>query len=244
PDHWPTVGPRTSPLSRSPRLPITPAHSILSYLLGVAATEARLACFTTGLDSALGVLHADQKSPRDSMALDILEAIRPDIDAPLLGLLRTSVFRQDDFMEGRRGQCRIVPPLTDRLAATAPHWAELLAPVVEGVARALADAPRSGIDRLPTRLTQANRSAGRDEQRRRPPRPTPTLAPSSRQQICRGCGMEIAVGRRWCDRCRPSVKLQAGRDGLAAARALRARLHEDGLDPATSPASRAKQKEA
>ena len=239
PEHWRTVGPRTSPLSGSPRLAITPAHAILGYLLGIAAAEARLACLAAGLDSSLGVLHADQKS-RDSMALDVLEAVRPEVEAHLLELLRSSVFKRGQFIEGRRGQCRILPPLTDLLADTAPLWASLLAPVVERVAQAFADSPQSRMGRLPTRLTQANRSAGRDEHRRKPRRLTSTHTPHSTAPICRGCGAEVGVGRGWCDSCRPEVKLQAGLDGLAAGRAKRAELRLRGQDPAVSAAARAK----
>jgi len=244
PDGWQVAGPRTSPLSGSPRRAVTPVHAALGYLYGAAEGEATLACLAMGLDPGLPVLHAPMRA-RNSLALDCLEVIRPDIDAWVLEVLRTSVFRFTDFAELRDGGCRVLPPLSHRLAETGPQWAKLLAPVVERVAQALADTPESRISRLPTRLTHANRSGGREEQRRRkPPRLTSTGPQPSPLQICRGCGTHVGVGRRWCEDCWPDVKLQAARDGLVAARSLRAKLHLDGLDPATSPASRAKQSEA
>ncbi len=244
PDGWQVAGPRTSPLTGSPRRPVTPVHAMLGYLYGVAEGEATLACLAMGLDPGLPVLHAPMRA-RNSLALDCLEGgIRADIDTWVLELVRSSVFRFADFAELRDGGCRILPPLSHRLAETAPHWAQLLAPVVERVAQMLADSPKSGVGPFPTRLTQANRSAGRDRQRRRLQKSRSASVPRSPGSICRGCGMHISQGRRWCDDCRPEVKLQAGRDGLAAARSLRARLHRDGLDPATSPASRVKQRDA
>ncbi|MBA3687630.1 MAG: CRISPR-associated endonuclease Cas1 [Chloroflexi bacterium] len=167
PEHWRTVGRRRSPLTGNARLAATPAHALLNYLYAILEAEARLACLAAGLDPGLGVLHADQKS-RDSLTLNVMEAIRPDVDAYILELLRRSVFRADDFYETRQGVCRVLPPLTHRLAETAPHWARLLAPIVERVAQAFADGPGSRVGQLPTMLTQANRSAGRDPFRTRP----------------------------------------------------------------------------
>jgi hypothetical protein len=219
---------RASPLTSNPRLAANPPNAILNYLYAVLEAEARLACLAVGLDPGLGVLHADQKS-RDSLALDVMEAVRPEVDVYVLELLSTSVFRADDFHETRQGVCRLLPPLSHRLAETAPHWARLLAPVVERVAQGFADSPMSGINRLPTRLTQANRSGGRYGMRQKPKKVHPEISPTELRRVCHGCGVEIGVGRRWCDGCRPEVKLQAGRDGLAAARELGAKLHQRGL---------------
>lgn len=216
PEHWQTVGGRTSPLTANPRLAANPANAMLNYLYAVLEAEARLACLATGLDPGLGVLHADQKS-RDSLALDVMEAVRPEVDAYVLALLRSSVFLADDFHESRQGVVRILPPLSHRLAETAPHWAKLLAPVVERVARAFADGPGSRVDRLPTHLTQANRSAGRDRLRRQPQRVKNTHRGMARS-LCRACGVETHAGQGWCDSCRPEVKLRAGLDGLATGR--------------------------
>lgn len=239
PDLWRSVGPRTSPLTGSPRLAATPAHAIFNYLYAILEAEARLGCLAVGLDPGLGVLHADQRG-RDSLALDVLEAVRPEVDAYVFELLRRSVFRADDFLETRQGVSRILPPLTYDLADTTPQWAKLLAPVVERVANAFADSPGSRVARLPSRLTQANRSAGRDHMRRRP---RPVAKDKQRKldrSICRGCGVGVTTDQAWCDSCRPDVKLKAAIAGLARARALRARLRVRGHDPATSDAARAK----
>lgn len=243
PDGWQVVGPRTSPLTGSPRRAITPVHAALGYLYGVAEGEAVLALRVAGLDPSEPALHAPMRA-RNSLALDCLEAIRGDIDAGVHHLVQTSVFRFDDFAQLRDGNVRVVPPLSHNLAETAPMWRRLLGPMVEAVAAKVAQSPGIRIDRLPTHLTEANRSAGRSSQRRKPSRQAPTPRSLSAATICRGCGTEIAADLRWCDSCRPEAKLQAGRDGLAAARTPRAKLHQDGLDPATSPESRAKQRDA
>ena len=50
--------------------------------------EARIALLAIGLDPGIGVLHADLEA-RDSLTLDLMEAVRPRVDAHVLGLLRT-----------------------------------------------------------------------------------------------------------------------------------------------------------
>jgi CRISPR-associated endonuclease Cas1 len=239
PSHWLTVGPRSSPITGSPRLAVTPIHSLLNLLFSVAEAESRLACLACGLDSGVPVLHSLARA-RDSLALDALEVVRPLVESWVLDLLESSVFSAGDFHEDRRGSVRVLAPLSHRLAETGPLWAARLGPVVEGITAALADAADMRIGRLPTRLTQANRSAGRDELRRQPRRAEGNRLPRLARTICRGCGAELRAGHSWCDACRPDVKLQAGLDGLAAGRALRAELRLRSRDPAASDTAKAK----
>src|SRR5205807_1993962 len=63
-----------------------PVAAMLNYAYTLGASEARTACISHGLNPVLGYCHAD-KLGRDSLALDILETIRPVIDAYILGLL-------------------------------------------------------------------------------------------------------------------------------------------------------------
>src|SRR5262249_50804681 len=119
PDHWKVFGSRQSALARvsSPRRATNPANAWLNYLYALGEAEARLALLAVGLDPGLGFLHVDQRA-RDSAALDVLEAIRPDIDAYVLRLIRRRTWSRRDFAELRDGTCRILPPLTHELAET------------------------------------------------------------------------------------------------------------------------------
>ena len=96
-----------------------------------------MALSAMGLDPGLGVLHTDQQA-RASMALDLMEAIRPEVDAWVLGFLKTGTLRSSDFHETRQGNCRILAPLTHVLAGTLSIWRRLVAPAAEDVARAFA----------------------------------------------------------------------------------------------------------
>jgi CRISPR-associated endonuclease Cas1 len=225
PQHWRSFGTRASPLTGNPRLAANPANAILNYLYAILEAETRLACLGAGLDPGLGVLHADQRN-RDSMALDLMEGVRPEVDAAILDLLESRVFRAADFFETRQGVCRVLAPLSHELARTIPNWSRALAPFVEEIARAIAGGPDSRVDRLPTRLTQANRSSGRDRVRRGAPSARPQESTLSRG-TCLACGSPALPRRRYCPACRPDIDaFQAtGSEELARARS-------DGRDPA------------
>jgi len=205
PEHWQRFGQRGSPLTAAPRSAVNPANAILNYLYAILEAEARIALLTVGLDPGLGIVHADVRG-RDSLALDLIEAVRPAVDSYLLELLDSRVLRAADFYETRRGICRLLAPLTHELAGTAPVWGELLAPVAERIAAMLAEAPGARIDRLATPLTSANRHAGRDGMRRRPQRESiPREAKPARR--CHRCGGELPrPGRVYCDACLPHFR--------------------------------------
>src|SRR5205823_196578 len=89
PSHWLAFGLRKSTITRSPRQATNPPNAILNYLYAILEAECRVACLRVGLDPGMGVVHADTPY-RDSLALDVMEAVRPDIDEFVLRLLRTS----------------------------------------------------------------------------------------------------------------------------------------------------------
>jgi CRISPR-associated endonuclease Cas1 len=130
PEHWPPFGRRASLVTGSSRKATNPCNAILNYLYAIAEAEARIAALAVGCDPGLGVMHADQKS-RDSLACDLMEPVRPRVDRWVLRLLAERTFRKSDFFETREGVCRIMPPLTQLLAETAPRWRAAVAVVRE-----------------------------------------------------------------------------------------------------------------
>jgi CRISPR-associated endonuclease Cas1 len=194
PQNWTRFGRRTSPLTSSPRSAVTAGNSLLNLSYSLAESEAICACMGVGLDPGLGVVHSDTRG-RASLALDVLEAVRPEVDAYVLDLLVARVFRASDFFETRQGVCRVLPPLTHELAEMSTTWAKLLAPIAERVAAMLAEASGSRIDRVPTRLTSANRRNAhprRLHRSRGPSLPVP----------CKLCGQPTPrADRAYCDIC-------------------------------------------
>ena len=228
PKHWLTFGQRHSPLTSSARLAANPPNAILNYLYSLLEAEATLACQAVGLDPGLGIFHRDRRS-RASLALDVMEACRPAVDAYLLALLHQRTLRKGDFVETRRGVCRVLPRLARELAGTAPAWRRHVAPVAERVACILAEA--SGHETPPTRLTGTARSQAWEGRRRRPTRGS--QGGLSLPATCRGCGGELPDRRRrYCDACRRDQAVEAGKAARPAAAAVLAQLRREGRDPA------------
>jgi CRISPR-associated protein Cas1 len=197
PDHWRIFGARVSPLTGSPRVAINPANAVLNYLYCVLESESRLAAASLGLDVGLGVLHVDAAA-RDSLASDLMEPIRPEIDAFVLDWIIRDTLRREWFSEQRDGNCRLMSALAIRLAETATTWGRAVGPFAEWLAQTLWTAIRKPTDRnrnLPTRLTQRRRTEGRGKEffLNFEPAPQPS-------KICAGCGASTHRGR-YCPRC-------------------------------------------
>ena len=153
PDHWRAFGARVSPLTGSPRLAANPVNAILNYLYAILEAEARLAAATLGLDPGIGVLHVDTPS-RDSLACDLMEPIRPEVDKFVLDWLKSVPLSRSNFFEERDGNCRLMAQFAERLSQTAPTWARLVAPVAEWFAQELFRSSKPRSPKLPARLTQ------------------------------------------------------------------------------------------
>ena len=130
PPHWRRFGQRISPLTSSPRNAANPANAFLNYLYAILEAETRIALLTVGLDPSIGLMHADQPN-RDSLALDVMEAVRPSVDMWLHHFLAKNTFSKLDFFERRYGTVRLSSRITSQLATTAPLWAAEAAPVAE-----------------------------------------------------------------------------------------------------------------
>jgi CRISPR-associated endonuclease Cas1 len=198
PNHWRFAGSRQSPLTGGPRLAVTPVHAILNYCFALLQAETRLCVSALGLDPGLGVgLHADT-ADRDSLALDVLEPIRPEIETWLFDWIRREPFRRSDFFETGTGNCRLMSDLCRKLSATAPVWRKLVAPWAEYVAQSLwtASKPRHQSDLIrPTRLTQQRRTEAKGGVW------TPRITVPKSEHLCPGCGKTIRIESATCVRC-------------------------------------------
>ena len=77
PDHWRTFVKRASRFGGSgSHNAANPINAILNYLYALLEAEAVIASQTVGLDPGVGILHVD-KQARDSLALDLMEPVRP-----------------------------------------------------------------------------------------------------------------------------------------------------------------------
>jgi CRISPR-associated endonuclease Cas1 len=197
PEHWHTIGSRQSPLSGGPRLAITPFHCVLNYCFALLEAETRLALTAVGLDPGLGFgLHTDTVN-RDSLALDVLEPVRPDVESWLVQWIMREPFRRADFFETATGNCRLKSDICAQLAETAPTWGKLIAPWAEYVARPLwtSTSPSKSERRLSTPLTQQHRRTAK-----RRPAFVEVQTPKP-ERLCRGCGKAVQGTSINCAEC-------------------------------------------
>jgi len=198
PDHWRTFGTRESPLTASPRLAVNPPNAMLNYLYALLESEARLAVAALGLDPGLGVMHFDSPS-RDSLASDLMEPIRPRVDAYVLDWITRGPLRREWFFEQRDGNCRLMSSFAIQLSESAPTWGRAVAPLAEQISRIFSSSiPKRSKRIFPsTRLTQNSRREGRGISANLsievPPRPA---------SVCRNCGASTR-GAQYCRACSP-----------------------------------------
>jgi CRISPR-associated endonuclease Cas1 len=195
PDHWCSFGARVSPLTGSPRLAVNPPNAILNYLYSVLESEARLAAAALGLDPGLGVLHVDTPA-RDSLACDLMEPVRPQVDAYLLDWITRQYLRREWFFEQSDGNCRLMGSFAIRLSELAPVWRRSVAPVAEWVARAFWSTIRKPDTPFATRLTQNNKREAKGA-----PTQEPLIRVPSQQNVCAGCGKPIRRSSTHCPEC-------------------------------------------
>jgi CRISPR-associated endonuclease Cas1 len=250
PQHWLQVGTRRSSISPGPVKATSPAHAILNYLYAILEAEAVRALRAVGCDPALGVLHVDTPT-RPSLACDLMEPLRPVVDAFVHRLLRERVFLKSDFFERRNGNCRLLPSLTEPLSATAPEWGERLAPWVEEVASMLRTAAAPFVPEqesdvpLPAWVSRLTRSPltgqNRSHRRFRPTMATrvPDLATMHLPNRCRSCGVGMGMRERtFCDDCLAAHRRESGARGVAVIQAVASSRRE--LPPLRSPETRRK----
>jgi CRISPR-associated endonuclease Cas1 len=237
PEHWTLAGPRRSVLANgtSPRKAADPVNALLNYGYALGESVTRHACQIVGLDPALGVLHTD-KSHRDSMALDLLETLRPTIDTAVVQLLAERHFRRLDFTETPDGQCRLTETTTHHLATALPAWTRAVAPIVEATAHQLAEAATGHVTAR-TPLTRAKHIAANAPARR-----SAQAAPQQRKQpaTCRDCGAALAESRgKLCPTCWVPERLRLATERAAKGRDSRTRVREaTGRDPTQSERAR------
>jgi len=216
PQHWRTFGTRISVLTGSPRLATNPPNAMLNYLYAMLEAETRLAAATLGLDPGIGVMHVDVPY-RDSLALDLMEIVRPDVDAFVLDWIKRGPLPRNYFFEQRDGNCRLMASFASILSESAPKWAHLVAPITEWFAREIISSKSlRKSDVLPARLTQRNKRAAKGQD----PLPAPVIT-SKPKRICRNCGKELIGDSVRCKACSTNFMTDqrnaAGRLGRIAA---------------------------
>jgi len=248
PPHWSRYEGRRSVLASaaSNRKAERPVNAMLNYLYSLVEAEAILACQAVGLAPGLGIAHADAKG-RQSLALDLMEPLRPEVDAFVLDMVERRTFRKAEFTETSDGHVRLLAPLTHELAETMPQWARSLGPIAEHVAHVFGEA-MAGTYSAATPLTscrlrdaQAIVKARKIEASRRAAAGRVLQRPAAESTAlplwtCPDCGGAVTNPRHVrCDACIAADPAQApeirGRRGAAIAARKRALSEWDKANP-------------
>jgi hypothetical protein len=176
-------------------LATNPVNAILNYLYALLEAETRLATATLGLDPGISVMHVDVPY-RDSLALDLMEVVRPDVDAFVLDWIKRGPLPRNHFFEQRDGNCRLMAGFASTMSQTASKWAHLVAPVAEWFTREISTSKTERHYVVPARLTQRNKRAAKG--RETLPKAKATVKP---KQICNECGKEVIGDSIRCKSC-------------------------------------------
>jgi CRISPR-associated protein Cas1 len=238
PERWSTVGERHSILSSKPRLAITPGHSVVNFLYHLATAEASLALLALGLDPGLGWAHRDAPY-RDSAALDLVEAVRPEIDEYVFHLLAQRTFSRREFIELPTGQVRIAPPLAKLLAeATCGRWESAVVGHATEVARTLARSAGPNV-RAPKAVTRGAGGKGRGALSRGSSRSSSRV--KTMPSACRSCGVVLDTSdRAYCPDCVPAFEAERTATLVRAAKENLSAMRASPHDPAQSEEARRK----
>jgi CRISPR-associated endonuclease Cas1 len=141
-DAWTGWHGRSSALggARSPRHAVGPVNALLNYGYRLAEAETLLAVQAVGLDPTLGFNHTDEAG-RNSLVLDLLEGMRPNVEHAVLQLLADRPFSKRDFAELPTGEVRLLAPVSHELAELLfPQLGREAAVLVEQLTRASPEA--------------------------------------------------------------------------------------------------------
>jgi hypothetical protein len=190
----------------------------------IAEIEATIDVSAVGLDHAFGLSHADQPG-RSAFVLDVVEGLRPTAEDLVLELVGDRPFLKRDFTEAVTGELRVAPPFSHEFVELlTPRLATAAGPLVEEVARMIAEASPASV-RVGTPVTRAaRRTAGKAAWAGREARaPIAAATRTTRRKAerrCEGCGIALRHHQRsWCASCWPSRRAEAGRMGAVRARA-------------------------
>ena len=93
-----------------------PVNAILNYAYTVASAQLQIQAMAEGYDPSIGLLH-ETLPGRSAFILDMIEPVRPVIDAKILFMLKYHTLDPTDFIIRKDGVCRLSPQLARAVAA-------------------------------------------------------------------------------------------------------------------------------
>lgn len=135
PDSWHEIGPRKMGWRKRSQTARHPVNAMLNYGYAILASQVRSQAIATGLDPSVGIMHGTSQN-RVPLVYDIMEPLRPAVDARVLDFVLANTFTPADFTINQHGGCRINPQLARTLVTTL-HSAFNAAPTISKFVRLL-----------------------------------------------------------------------------------------------------------
>lgn len=88
--------------TRNRRPPRDKVNAMLSFLYSMLMNDVKSALETVGLDPYVGFMHTDRPG-RPSLALDLMEELRPLVDRTVLRMINLRIVNSKDFLESEDG---------------------------------------------------------------------------------------------------------------------------------------------
>lgn len=92
-----------------------PVNAILNYAYAVKVAQMQIQAIADGYDPSLGIMHNGRRG-KPALILDLIEPLRPVVDAVILKLVRDRRFSSADFVIRSDGVCRLSPQLARTVA--------------------------------------------------------------------------------------------------------------------------------
>lgn len=129
PEAWRTIGQRqsfTTGKKGKNRDASHPINAMLNYAYAVLEGQVRLDVLAHGYDPRGGFLHSGYRES-DALVLDLMEPLRPEVDAAVLGFARATVFNGADFVLRSDGVVRLGLQLSRAFVARLDHAQPMMA---------------------------------------------------------------------------------------------------------------------
>jgi CRISPR-associated protein Cas1 len=134
---------------RTRRPPLDPVNAILSLCYTLLHFEIVREIEVIGLDPVIGFYHEFDYG-RESLACDIVEIFRADVDRFVWNLFRTREFSGDDFStDNKNGGCYLKKEKRKRFYPLYEEWARGIRPLLTEEVREMARRINDGEDPLP-----------------------------------------------------------------------------------------------
>lgn len=114
PVDWYHVVARMRPNRSINRRATHPMNAILNYGYAVLQSQVQIALAAAGFDPTIGLMHTERPE-RPAFVLDLMEPLRPMIDATAINFVRVNTFEPQDFTLDTDGTCRLHPALARRV---------------------------------------------------------------------------------------------------------------------------------